>query len=631
MDGVVGRGTVLAGRYQLREPAGSVLPGVAEWDALDQILVRPVTARVLVEEGSGAALDAARRAALVADPRLVRVLDVGTDGGVAYVVTEQATGPTLAQLVAREPLSADQARAVVGEAAAALETARRRGVHHLALRPSSLSVADDGRVLVSGLAFDSAVLAGPGGDARTTSRSDATDLVRLVYTALTGHWPGPLETSDGLPTAPESDGVPVPPFELVPGVPPDLNTLCTVTLGRQDDGPHSPAELVRELEPWGEIRVAGRPRAAEPTVPVTPTTTPGQVVRQSVRTAFSGPTATVNRPGTPPPAAPGRGGYPAAPPFPPVAPGAGSPFPPVATPAGGSPFPPTPGTGSPFPPAVPPPGAMGSGPDATTGPVPTVPVGPTASRANPAPAAVPPPPGWPAARQQAAEDPFDFGHVEERPPRRTGTAIGGVVAVVLVLAAIVLGIVALVRSLGGGDGEPAATASTPAQTTPSRAPSTAPTGSAPSTAPGTPAGTTPPVIAAITSFDPSDADGEHEEAVPRAIDGDPATHWYTMTYNRDDFAGFKDRVGLVLTFERPATVSTVTLHVNGTGGQVEVRAGDAASSSSAPVLASGPMSADTVLTLDPATTTPGITLWFTQLATAADGAFRIEVNELSVG
>lgn len=602
---VVGRGTVLAGRYQLTEPLDCDLPGVDEWSALDQILVRPVVARVFPEDGAATALDAARRAALVADPRLVRVLDVGTDSGAGYVVTEAVTGPTLAQLVAREPLSADQARAVVGEAAAALETARRRGVHHLALRPSAIAVGDDGRVLVGGLALDATLLGRGGGDARVTSRTDATDLVRLVYAALTGHWPGPAETSDGLPVAPEADGAPVPPVDLVPGVPPDLNTLCAVTLGRDDDGPHSPAELVRELEPWGEIRVAGRPRTPPPPPPDTTTGT-GQVVRQSVRAAFSGPTAAVNRPGTPPPAAPGRtGAIPLSATLPP-----GTPAAPAAPP--GAPA---------FPPAVPPPGAMGPGP---TGP------------ADPGPAAAPQfPQSW-AAGPPGDGDPFDFGQVEEQPPRRVGLAIGVGVIVLLVLAGVVLGIRALLGGLGGSDepeappgsASPSASASptTPTGQTPSQEPS--PTG--PGAAPGA-----VPTIAGITSVDLSDTaedpPGEHEEAVGRAIDGDPATFWFTQTYNRDDFAGFKDGVGLELTLAEPATVRTVTLHVNGTGGHVEVRATDKANPTAGDVLASGALGPDTVLTLDPAPTTTTLVVWFTQLSANAEGKYRIELTELTLG
>lgn len=715
MDSVVGRGTVLAGRYQLTDPRPCGLPGTTEWNATDQILVRPVVVRVFPAAGAGPALDAARRAALVTDPRLVRVLDVGSDEGTGYVVTEQVSGPTLAQLVAREPLSADQARAVVGEAASALEAARRRGVHHLALRPSAVAVSDDGRVLVSGLALDATLFARPRGDARTTSRTDATDLVRLAYAALTGHWPGPGETADGLPTAPETDGVPVAPAELVTGVPADLNTLCAVTLGRDDDGPLSPADLVRELEPWGEIKVQGRPRVtAAPPAPAGPTTAPGQVVRQSVRTAFSGSTPAVDRSVTPPPAAPvppapvaswvptGSGplpaddaptpamGVPAAPPPEPAPPadapapaapvvpdgletGPAAPTTPVAPrpaapasaptrtsafpsasaaplPAGSSATASAPTTGLPpaagarpapvqpaafpappaavapgaraagsLPPAVPPPGPLGAGPGA----------GPSSFAPAQRPAAQYPPAQYPATEP----DPFDFGRIDDEPPRRR---VGTAIAIVVVGLLVVAGIAFAAKALFGGRGAESPGA---AGTTTSQSPSAGASGSAsagPSSAApsGSPTPTARPgataTIASIQSIDPSDADGEHQEAVARAFDGDPGTFWYTMTYKRDDFAGFKPAVGLALTLSEPATVSTVTLHVNGTGGNVEVRTGDATTPDSGTVLASGPMSADTVLQLDPAQTGSSLTIWFTQLPTTADGSFRVELTEIQL-
>lgn len=688
MDSVVGRGTVLAGRYQLAEPRPCGLPETTEWNATDQILVRPVVVRVFPATGAGPALDAARRAALVSDPRLVRVLDVGSDEGAGYVVTEQVNGPTLAQLVAREPLSADQARAVVGEAASALEAARRRGVHHLALRPSAIAVSDDGRVLVSGLALDATLLTRSRGDARTTSRTDATDLVRLVYAALTGHWPGPGDAADGLPTAPERDGVPVPPAELAADVPADLNTLCSVTLGRDDDGPLSPADLVRELEPWGEIRVQGPRKPAVPAPAPSPTTGSGQVVRQSARTAFSGPTPAIDRSVTPPPAAPvaaaavsswvptGPGPLPTddaptpamglpsvepddEPPVTPTAPtrtsafpsapsATSAPAPAAAPPAAAAPissapastaaFPPAPpptrraaaapagptATSAGLPPAVPPPGPLGAGPGA----------GPSPFPAGQRSAAQPPAAQFPPAQRPAPDlDPFDFGRVDDEPPRRrTGTAIAIVVVALLVVAGIAFAAKAL---FGGSSGTPGASGTTTSQSptsgtsqSPSAAPSsTSPTASPTATArPGASA-----TIASIQSIDPSDADGEHQEAVDRAFDGDPSTFWYTMTYKRDDFAGFKPAVGLAITLTEPATVSTVTLHVNGTGGNVEVRTGDATTPSGGTVLASGPMSADTVLKLDPAQTGSSLVLWFTQLPTTADGSFRVELTEIQLG
>lgn len=658
MDGVIGRGTVLSGRYELTDPRPCALPGTSEWTATDQILVRPVVVRVIPVGGAGPALDAARRASLVADPRLVRVLDVGSDDGVGYVVTELVAGPTLDRLVAREPLSADQARAIVGEAATALEVARRRGVHHLALRPSTLAVSDEGRVLVSGLALDAVLLGRAGGDARTTSRVDATDLVRLVYAALTGHWPGPVEAADGLPTAPEADGVPVPPAELVPGVPGDLNTLCVATLGREDDGPLSPADLVRELEPWGEIRVQGRARPHFPPVvadPAPPVTPPGQVVRQSVRSAFTAPPSGAHRAQTPPtpsgrdavtppmgvPSAfpvadgpgeaypapteayPAGGSFPAAGAFPGA--GAGEPYPGASGGAPGSPSPAHPGPAYPGPAA--PTGGVPSStpPEAFPAPAPTAPLPPLVPpQAGPA---VPPPRFEPSAGGDP--DPFDFGRIDEPAPRRAGRGIAVAIVAVLVVLAIAFAAKALfsghTATLDTGDaGGTGQQSPTGAATSPQASPSPTPTPSA--TAVG---GTA--VISGLSVINPDGSPGDHPELLSRAFDGDPSTYWMSMTYARASFGGIKPALGLQVQLAQPTTVHTVTLHVNGTGGNVEIRTGDATQPTGGTLLASGPMSSDAVFTLDPAQTTSSLVIWFTQLPTTSDGAFRIELTEIQLG
>lgn len=675
---VVGRGTVLAGRYRVLAPVESDLEGASAWQATDQILDRPVRVRILEHGAVAPALDAARRAALVTDSRLVRVLDVGTHEGYGYVVSEQLVGPSLARLVANGPLNADQARAVVGEAASALEVARRRGVHHLALRPSVLHVSPDGRVLLGGLALDAALLGDSGGDARSTTRADAVGLVRLLYAALTGLWPADPrapQTPGGetLPPAPVVDGSPVAPADLVPGVPNDLDTLCVVTLGPNDDGPHSPGELVRELEPWGEIRasvsdvapVGGAVAAAQfpPTGAAAPgggvpvpddddpqDPTPVVVQRQSVRAAFQQQDPHgANRPGTPPPATPARAG----------SLGATAAAADTVTPSTGMPVPPPPGPPGPpasVPPEPPvaatiplaaalasppvPPAAPLPAPPAPEPPVlPTVirrPVAQTTGSGNPpsVPPATPPPvtsaPMPPPPQPTSA---FDFGDVigaEEagRPTRLRfdPTALVLIIVAIVVIIGVVLAFKALfssVDSTGSPDHSASQSAAAPSA---SAAPSDA---SAAPSAPAAPAGG-PPVIASATTIDPSDGDGEHQEDVAKAFDGDPSTFWYTQTYKRADFAGFKPAVGYAITLTAKTTVTTVTLHSNSTGGNVEIRATDAAAPTTGAVLASGPFGADSVFTLNPATETQSLVLWITELPTMPDGSFRLELTEISL-
>lgn len=142
---------------------------------------------------------------------------------------------------------------------------------------------------------------------------------------------------------------------------------------------------------------------------------------------------------------------------------------------------------------------------------------------------------------------------------------------------------------------------------------------------------TAPVIASAQMLDPPPGgdNNEHPEAVPLAIDGDATTFWFTRTYASPTY-GMKEGVGYALTLAAPATVTTVRLQVNGTGGEVEVRATDPATPTEGEVLAHGELSPDTVLTLDAPTETQTIVLWFTELPQTPDGRNRIELLEVQL-
>ena len=707
LDAVVDRGTLLAGRYRLEERQPSDLPGVSMWAARDQILDRPVRALVLHEGRVSQAQDAARRAALVTDLRLLRVLDVGEHAGVLYTVTEPIRGRHLGELTAQRPLSPEHARSVVGEAAVALEVARRRGVHHLALRPSAVHVTPEGRVVVSGLAMDGE-LAGHGlGDARSTTRADTVGLVSLLYLCLTGRWPVPQGADPGsVPPAPRLDGAVVPPAELVPGVPNDLDTLCAVTLGPHDDGPHSPAELVRELEPWGDLDVEALFSAASGTSgPGGPAPAPAVVTgaaslgapaaeiagdtrpsvqRQSIRGASAG---TTTPPGTPPPAIPpsfapadprtgaarvrpvsaavgaagaatasvgaAEGGAPGqaaaqAPSgaLPPVIPPRQAPRPgttPAAGPGGG------PGAGpgaggahgaadaAPATAAPTPAGSFRAG-SAAAGARPVEPAPAGAARAGAAPvaaSALTSAPGGgprpPTLRPTSSDDSFDtlIGRPVEVLTTRRFDPTRLVLA--LVAVALVVGLALAWRALWApvppfGSGTAVDLTAEPAE------PTTEPDAAAPPPAEEpAPAPAAPPSIASAQMVDPPPGgdENEHPEAVALAIDGDPTTFWYTRTYKSPTF-GMKPGVGYAITLAAPATVTTVTLQVNGAGGMVEVRSTAAGTPTEGEVLASGPLGPQTVLTLSAPTETQSIVLWFPALPQTADGSNRLELTEVSL-
>ncbi|HLS62397.1 MAG TPA: murein biosynthesis integral membrane protein MurJ [Ruania sp.] len=246
-------GDMVADRYVLDAPVPTDLPDASAWTGQDEILQRPVRVTVLAGSHREEALDAARRAALVRDDRLAHIRRVGNHENIAYVVTEPLDSLSLADLVADGPVPHAQARALVGNAATALETARKRGVHHLALGPGSLHLTRDGEVVVTGLAVAAAQSGIEVPDASTAARADAVGLVQLLYTALTGTWPGERELAAGVGLAPRSGSTAQPPAEVAEGVPHDLDTLCSVTFGPHRDGPYTPGELVRELQPWDQV------------------------------------------------------------------------------------------------------------------------------------------------------------------------------------------------------------------------------------------------------------------------------------------------------------------------------------------------------------------------------------------
>ncbi len=214
-------------------------------------------------------VDAARRAALVDDPRLARVLDVGETKGTTYIVTEFVQGRLLEDFLRHGPLPAETVRRIVGEAAQALDRAGSRGLHHLRLSPASVCVIPDGSIKLLGTAIEAAASGVEQDNAEAASRSDAVGLVSLVYAGLTGRWPGVIDGPLG--PAPRVTGRAVPPSELVAAVPGDLDTLCTVTLSpKDDDGPRTPGELAEQLSPWAQPAPLTDPRGLEVSSPERP-------------------------------------------------------------------------------------------------------------------------------------------------------------------------------------------------------------------------------------------------------------------------------------------------------------------------------------------------------------------------
>lgn len=256
------RGAVIADRYVVsaierpwladRPDAGVVCL------ALDAILDDPVILYAAAPELAGDLMDTGRRLALISDPRVPDVLDVGegsTEDGedVVYVVCSRTAATSLAEILSAGPIDATPTRAIAGEVSEVLVHAARRGLHHRCLGPESIGITRDGDVVVHGIAIDAALseLAldlAPQTDS-TALREDALAVIDILYACLTGMWPKP-ESRAGLPAAPRKNTRVVDVETLRADLPEDLYSFITGVTSRTDPGPRSPGEIVRYLREW---------------------------------------------------------------------------------------------------------------------------------------------------------------------------------------------------------------------------------------------------------------------------------------------------------------------------------------------------------------------------------------------
>ncbi len=622
-------GTVLGERYALDELLARRDGGTLEyWSARDVTLGRLVAVTVLPATGefeatAEAALDGARRVASVDDPRLVRVLDVGTGDGLCWIVEEGLSeAESLASLVAEEPLVAEEVRRIVGETAAGLESARRRGLHHLYLNPHSVLRTSDGTVKISGVGVASAL---EGTDDVTTDEAsiiDTADLVSLLYTGLTGRWPG--EELPGLrPARRLADGSLLAPSELVGGVPGDLDALCRTVHG-PDSGlgglPRTPGELARQLSPWSSEMVRG--------------TRPSSL--SAPRGAEAGGGASHALTGASGASAAAAAAHPADTEQPSAGPGDAD-----AT------------TVVPRPPREDAPGEVREDPDRTGG------IFGVGGRRRGTTA---PPPDDPDRRPSTAEllgvrstgeriSPRTARPTGQVPPRAAAPAqaslpeergTGAQTAVVMLVLlgllglAVVLGWSAL-RGLGGDDAPaptpPAAGAPTDAGSATSAPPQDegedeeTPEETAEAAPP--PQGGTLPVLG-ITSFDPQGDGDENAADTPLAVDGDPETAWSSHTYLSPGWGGLKTGTGLVLDLGEGAQVSEVEVQLGEGDVGVTAYLADQPSTADATELGSDDAASGTwTVTPDEPATGRYLIVWFSRAWTSPEGEV-VSVREITV-
>ncbi|QOR47730.1 hypothetical protein INS90_10940 [Trueperella pecoris] len=250
-------GQRIAGRFDLVYPyTHQLFDHASSWIARDVVLSSQVRATVIdpTSDRASAAVDAARRAALVVDPHLVAIVQVVT-GDVHAIITEIPPGSPVAERLDGTPVDPAQVHAIVGEASSAIATGTRRGVRHLQATARTIYLTNEGDVVVDGLGVDAAL-------AGADTRKDSADLDRDEARGLTVLMAALLLGRD-LPAPAEHDTVIGEALRL------DLPPVLESVLRREfeGDGAISPADLTRRLVPWGEITalppVSSQPAGAE--------------------------------------------------------------------------------------------------------------------------------------------------------------------------------------------------------------------------------------------------------------------------------------------------------------------------------------------------------------------------------
>jgi serine/threonine-protein kinase len=203
---------LIAGRYRLGELLGR--GGMGEVRAARDItLGRDVAVKLLHhglagdEKVTRRFLHEARAAARLAHPNVVRVYDAGEHRGRPFIVMERLDGGTLADEIARGPLSETRVRVVGVQVLDALAAAHKHGVLHRDIKPSNVMLAPDGNVRVADFGIAKSELATDGTTTGTvvgtlgylpperlhgdpaTAASDTYAVGVLLYEALAGRRP----------------------------------------------------------------------------------------------------------------------------------------------------------------------------------------------------------------------------------------------------------------------------------------------------------------------------------------------------------------------------------------------------------------------------------------------------------
>jgi WD40 repeat protein len=185
-------------------------------------------------------------------PNIVQIHEIGEHGGLPFFSLEFCAGGSLEKKLSGTPLPPQEAAALVEMLARAMQAAHEKGVIHRDLKPANVLLAEDGTPKITdfglakkldeaGQTASGAVMGTPsymapeqaGGKSTTIGPlCDVYALGAILYECLTGRPPFKAATTLDTLLQVMSDE-PVPPTQLQPKTPRDLETICLKCLHKE--------------------------------------------------------------------------------------------------------------------------------------------------------------------------------------------------------------------------------------------------------------------------------------------------------------------------------------------------------------------------------------------------------------
>ena len=136
-------------------------------------------------------------------------------------------------------------------------------------------------------------------------------------------------------------------------------------------------------------------------------------------------------------------------------------------------------------------------------------------------------------------------------------------------------------------------------------------------------------VTAVATFDPVGGDGEHDELLANATDGDPVTYWTTEGYDGGFESFDKPGVGIVLDAGREQELASLTVESDLAGFTAEIQScGSADCADPVTIGASQDAGRTTTWDLDGAEARY-LLLWITAMSRDEEGKDRAHVNEVT--